>query len=117
MDDDGGRMDGVGIGGVGGVAAGRDLGRGEFQSQPIGTRGQMDQGFPMRVTDQPAGRGKMVLMVKDGDGAVHDLLVRVSDLAVDQQDLLVHLGPLQRRTREGQEPGGGGGARGDATYP
>ena len=53
----------------------------------------MHKCFKVRVTDGPGCRWEAFLIVIYRQGTVQSLLVRISDLAVDEKDFLVYLSP------------------------
>lgn len=51
----------------------------------------MSQSLKVRLGDGPRGRREAILVMEDSQGSVQRMLVWVSNLAIDQKDLLVHL--------------------------
>lgn len=73
------------------VAPRRQLGGDEIESEPIGTRDQMDECFEVRSRDGPADRREAILVMEDGDISVQRVVSGVSDLTINEKYLLMNL--------------------------
>lgn len=51
----------------------------------------MNKCLEMGVADGPSGGWKIVMVVRDGESSIKRLLRRIRDLAINEEDFLIHL--------------------------